>query len=83
MLVGQQELWTHNELVQVDCSENGEVLSITFYNDKIFSGHSDGTIKVPHQTRFIFFRHKYTESRSQHEDGVRVNISVSAYQHIV
>eukprot|EP00258_Populus_trichocarpa_P029487 XP_024445506.1 putative E3 ubiquitin-protein ligase LIN-2 isoform X2 [Populus trichocarpa] len=40
------ELWTHNELVQVDCSGNGEVLSITFYNDKIFSGHSDGTIKV-------------------------------------
>ncbi|KAJ6731487.1 RING-TYPE E3 UBIQUITIN TRANSFERASE, partial [Salix purpurea] len=40
------ELWTHNELVQVDCSENGEVLSIAFYNDKIFSGHSDGTIKV-------------------------------------
>ncbi|KAG5225691.1 E3 ubiquitin-protein ligase [Salix suchowensis] len=40
------ELWTHNELVQVDCSENGEVLAIAFYNDKIFSGHSDGTIKV-------------------------------------
>jgi uncharacterized protein YuzE len=30
----------------VDCSENGEVLSITCFKDKIFSGHSDGTIKV-------------------------------------
>lgn len=41
-----QELWSHKELVQVDCSENGEVLSIVFFKDKIFSGHSDGTIKV-------------------------------------
>lgn len=40
------ELWSHKELVQVDCSENGEVLSIVFFKDKIFSGHSDGTIKV-------------------------------------
>ncbi|CAK7337433.1 unnamed protein product [Dovyalis caffra] len=40
------ELWTHNEIAQADCSENGEVLSITCFKDKIFSGHSDGTIKV-------------------------------------
>lgn len=42
----QQELWSHKELVQVNCSENGEVLSIVCFKDKIFSGHSDGTIKV-------------------------------------
>ncbi|KAF3441907.1 hypothetical protein FNV43_RR15822 [Rhamnella rubrinervis] len=40
------ELWSHKELVQVNCSENGEVLSIVCFKDKIFSGHSDGTIKV-------------------------------------
>lgn len=36
----------HKELIQVDCSENGEVLSVICKKDKIFSGHSDGTIKV-------------------------------------
>lgn len=41
-----QDFWNHKELAQVDCSENGEVLSIVFFKDKIFSGHSDGIIKV-------------------------------------
>ncbi|KAI3919658.1 hypothetical protein MKW92_003621 [Papaver armeniacum] len=41
-----QDLWTHKELIQVDCSSNGEVSSIVCFNDKIFSGHSDGTLKV-------------------------------------
>lgn len=41
-----QDLWNHKELVQVDCSTNGEVLSIISYKDRIFSGHSDGTIKI-------------------------------------
>lgn len=36
----------HKELTQVDCSENGEVLSVICVKDKVFSGHSDGTIKV-------------------------------------
>ncbi|KAK2970964.1 hypothetical protein RJ640_027445 [Escallonia rubra] len=40
------DLWNHKELVQEDCSENGEVLSIVCFKDKIFSGHSDGRIKV-------------------------------------
>ncbi|KAM1173625.1 hypothetical protein FF1_026301 [Malus domestica] len=40
------ELWDHKELAQVDCNENGEVLSVICFDDKIFSGHSDGTIKV-------------------------------------
>ncbi|KAK4792879.1 hypothetical protein SAY86_023314 [Trapa natans] len=40
------DLWNHRELVQVDCSSNGEVTSIICFKDKIFSGHSDGTIKV-------------------------------------
>lgn len=56
--VGQQELWDHKELVQVDCSENGEVLSLVCFNDKIFSGHSDGTIKVtqPTSVNFLFLQ---------------------------
>ncbi|XP_022933811.1 putative E3 ubiquitin-protein ligase LIN-1 isoform X2 [Cucurbita moschata] len=40
------ELWSHQELFLVDCSRNGEVLSIAYFKDKIISGHSDGTIKV-------------------------------------
>lgn len=40
------DLWNHKELIQEDCSVNGEVLSIVCLKDKIFSGHSDGTIKV-------------------------------------
>ncbi|KAK1417336.1 hypothetical protein QVD17_26463 [Tagetes erecta] len=40
------ELWNHRELAQEDCSINGIVLSIVCHKNKIFSGHSDGTIKV-------------------------------------
>nr|KAJ0203061.1 hypothetical protein LSAT_V11C500282180 [Lactuca sativa] len=40
------ELWNHKELVQEDCSVNGVVLSIVCLKDKIFSGHSDGMIKI-------------------------------------
>ncbi|XP_048228410.1 putative E3 ubiquitin-protein ligase LIN-1 [Ricinus communis] len=40
------ELWNHEQLAQADCTENGEVLSVTCFKDKIFSGHSDGTIKI-------------------------------------
>ncbi|XP_038700840.1 putative E3 ubiquitin-protein ligase LIN isoform X1 [Tripterygium wilfordii] len=40
------DMWNHKELVQVDCSRNGEVLSIVCFGDMIFSGHSDGSIKV-------------------------------------
>ncbi|KAH9762404.1 RING-type E3 ubiquitin transferase [Citrus sinensis] len=40
------DFWNHRELVHVDSSENGKVLSIACFRDKIFSGHSDGTIKV-------------------------------------
>ncbi|XVF88573.1 hypothetical protein PTKIN_Ptkin19aG0061500 [Pterospermum kingtungense] len=40
------DLWNHKEIVQVDSGENGEVLSLVSFKDKIFSGHSDGTIKV-------------------------------------
>ncbi|XP_022882444.1 putative E3 ubiquitin-protein ligase LIN-1 isoform X1 [Olea europaea var. sylvestris] len=40
------DLWNHKELAQEDCSINGEVLSIASFRGKIFSGHSDGIIKV-------------------------------------
>ncbi|XP_057758810.1 putative E3 ubiquitin-protein ligase LIN-1 isoform X1 [Arachis stenosperma] len=40
------DIWIHKEVTKIDCSGNGEVLSIICFEDKIFSGHSDGTIKV-------------------------------------
>ncbi|KAF5788826.1 putative transcription factor WD40-like family [Helianthus annuus] len=40
------DLWSHKELAQQDCSINGEVSSIVCFKDKIFTGHSDGMIKV-------------------------------------
>ncbi|KAJ1393524.1 Zinc finger, RING/FYVE/PHD-type [Sesbania bispinosa] len=40
------DIWIHKELIQVDCRENGEVLSVICSKDKIFSGHTDGSIKV-------------------------------------
>ncbi|XP_047339652.1 putative E3 ubiquitin-protein ligase LIN-1 [Impatiens glandulifera] len=40
------EIWNHKEIIQEDSSVNGEVSSMICYEDKIFSGHSDGTIKV-------------------------------------
>ncbi|KAK7319978.1 hypothetical protein RJT34_04707 [Clitoria ternatea] len=40
------DIWIHKELIQVNCGENGEVLSVICFKDKIFSGHTDGTIKV-------------------------------------
>ncbi|KAK7291478.1 hypothetical protein RIF29_06652 [Crotalaria pallida] len=41
-----KDIWTHKELIQLDCKENGQVLSVIFFKEKLFSGHSDGTIKV-------------------------------------
>ncbi|KAH6823057.1 hypothetical protein C2S53_002051 [Perilla frutescens var. hirtella] len=40
------DIWNHKELSQEDCSINGEVLAVTCFKGKLFSGHSDGTIKV-------------------------------------
>ncbi|XP_045822566.1 LOW QUALITY PROTEIN: putative E3 ubiquitin-protein ligase LIN-1 [Trifolium pratense] len=40
------EIWRHKELIQEDCRENGEVLSVICFKDKIISGHTDGSIKV-------------------------------------
>ncbi|XP_057806629.1 putative E3 ubiquitin-protein ligase LIN [Salvia miltiorrhiza] len=40
------DIWSHQELSQEDCSNNGEVLAVTCFKGKLFSGHSDGTIKV-------------------------------------
>ena len=39
-------MWNHKELNQADCSSNGEVTSIVYFKNYIFSGHSDGTLKV-------------------------------------
>jgi WD40 repeat protein len=39
-------MWNHKELNQADCSSNGEVTSIVYFKSYIFSGHSDGTLKV-------------------------------------
>lgn len=40
------DMWSHKEINQVDCSANGEVTSVVYLNNYIFSGHSDGTLKV-------------------------------------
>ncbi|KAI5006129.1 hypothetical protein ZWY2020_033372 [Hordeum vulgare] len=40
------DMWNHKELNNADCSSNGEVTSIVYYKSYIFSGHSDGTLKV-------------------------------------
>jgi hypothetical protein len=45
-LILWQDMWNHKELNQADCSSNGEVTSIVYFKNYIFSGHSDGTLKV-------------------------------------
>ncbi|KAJ1404791.1 Zinc finger, RING/FYVE/PHD-type [Sesbania bispinosa] len=40
------ELWSCKEVVELDLSSNGEVLSLLYLNGQVFSGHSDGSIKV-------------------------------------
>ncbi|CAM0880521.1 unnamed protein product [Alopecurus aequalis] len=40
------DMWNHKEINQADCSSNGEVTSIVYFKNYIFSGHSDGTLKV-------------------------------------
>ncbi|CAO2175201.1 unnamed protein product [Urochloa humidicola] len=40
------DMWNHKEINQADCSANGEVTSIVYLKTYIFSGHSDGTLKV-------------------------------------
>ncbi|KAG0535792.1 hypothetical protein BDA96_03G008700 [Sorghum bicolor] len=40
------DMWSHKEINQVDCSSNGEVTSVVYLKNYIFSGHSDGTLKV-------------------------------------
>ncbi|CAO2199698.1 unnamed protein product [Urochloa humidicola] len=40
------DMWNHKEINQADCSSNGEVTSIVYLKSYIFSGHSDGTLKV-------------------------------------
>ncbi|CAO2209349.1 unnamed protein product [Urochloa humidicola] len=39
------DMWNH-KINQADCSSNGEVTSIVYLKSYIFSGHSDGTLKV-------------------------------------
>ncbi|KAI4346167.1 hypothetical protein L6164_013240 [Bauhinia variegata] len=40
------ELWSCTEVVELDLSSNGEVLSLLYLNGLVVSGHSDGTVKV-------------------------------------
>lgn len=81
--VWQQDFWSHKELVQVDCSENGEVLSIAYFKDKIFSGHSDGTIKVMVPTSLVrtvfvnLFMEKCTHAYVQAVQPIKITRSIS------
>ncbi|KAJ7966871.1 RING-type E3 ubiquitin transferase [Quillaja saponaria] len=40
------ELWSCNEVVELDSCSNGEVLSLLYLKGRVISSHSDGTIKV-------------------------------------
>ena len=43
----QPEFWTHEELGSpTDVSANGEVRCLAQSRGRVFSGHSDGTLKV-------------------------------------
>eukprot|EP01018_Ginkgo_biloba_P001817 Gb_38779 [translate_table: standard] len=44
--VNVSELWNYAEISQKDSSMNGEMHSLVHSRDRIFSGHSDGTLKV-------------------------------------
>ncbi|KAF3446786.1 hypothetical protein FNV43_RR11966 [Rhamnella rubrinervis] len=44
--VDATELWSCTELVELDLCTNGEVLSLLHLKGRVFSSHSDGTIKV-------------------------------------
>ncbi|XP_060962901.1 putative E3 ubiquitin-protein ligase LIN-1 isoform X1 [Cannabis sativa] len=44
--VDATELWSCTELVELDSSSNGEVLSLIHLKGRVLSSHSDGTIKV-------------------------------------
>ncbi|KAK4370205.1 hypothetical protein RND71_009680 [Anisodus tanguticus] len=40
------DMWNHKEITLEDCSVNGEVSSLVCFRNKVFSSHTDGTIKV-------------------------------------
>ncbi|KAM0950073.1 putative transcription factor WD40-like family [Dioscorea sansibarensis] len=40
------EFWSCTDLFEMELSSNGEVLSLVHSRDRLFSSHSDGTIKV-------------------------------------
>ncbi|KAK8948328.1 putative E3 ubiquitin-protein ligase LIN [Platanthera guangdongensis] len=44
--VDTSEVWSCVELFEIDSNSNGEVLSLCHLKGRLFSGHSDGTIKV-------------------------------------
>lgn len=56
--------------MQVDCSTNGEVLSIARFKNRIISGHLDGTIKV---SPFFppILRNQYSHLCEQPETNIR------------
>ena len=44
--VNISKIFSVTELARVDSNMNGEVRSLAHFGDRIFSGHSDGTLKV-------------------------------------
>ncbi|KAK9270446.1 hypothetical protein L1049_026026 [Liquidambar formosana] len=44
--VNATELWCCADMVELDSSKNGEILSLVHLKGRVFSSHSDGTIKV-------------------------------------
>ncbi|KAL5778211.1 hypothetical protein ACOSP7_011137 [Xanthoceras sorbifolium] len=44
--VNATELWNCTEVVELDSSTNGEVLSLLHFKGRVLSSHSDGTVKL-------------------------------------
>ncbi|KAK1295751.1 putative E3 ubiquitin-protein ligase LIN-1 [Acorus calamus] len=45
-LLSVNTVWSCTEMAEVDVSVNGEVLALAYHEGRIFSCHSDGTIKI-------------------------------------
>ncbi|XP_031407386.1 putative E3 ubiquitin-protein ligase LIN-1 isoform X2 [Punica granatum] len=44
--INAAELWSYNEVVELESGTNGEVLALVHFKTRLLSSHSDGTIKM-------------------------------------
>eukprot|EP01018_Ginkgo_biloba_P018781 Gb_32192 [translate_table: standard] len=69
------ELWNYTEVAQADSSMNGEVHSLVQSRGRIFSGHSDGTVKVWDGRKRVL--HLIQEVREHTKSVTSVSVSSS------